>query len=201
VTLLPFLLLITQSYNFEVSSNIDHLHYLHTQSSILTMRSISLAAFLSIQSAAAFVPAAPNNAAARASSVTAVNLVPEQSRQLVTFSQDYFAKKAKESASKASQLSSSRRRRSGFTAVATNLVTRLVGKESRSNDQEITSTLTHAHHAEGEVVYPIVGSRLVEGRALPSADQVAACNLPLVDKEEEVFGFWTSTQGGDALWM
>jgi len=119
----------------------------------------------------------------------------------VAFSQDYFAKKAKESASKASQLSSSRRSSSSFTAVATNLVTRLVGKESRSND-EISRTLTHAHHAEGEVVYPIVGSCLVEGRALPSADQVTACNLPLVaPEEEEVFGFWTSAQGGDSLWM
>jgi phosphoglycolate phosphatase len=108
---------------------------------------------------------------------------------------------AEESASKASQLSSSRRSSSSFTAVATNLVTRLVGKESRSND-EISPTLTHAHHAEGEVVYPIVGSCLVEGRALPSADQVTACNLPLVaPEEEEVFGFWTSAQGADSLWM
>lgn len=168
------------------------------------MRCISLAAFLFIQSAVAFAPASSTNTAARASSATAVNLVPEQSRQLVAFSQDYFAKKAKESASKASQLSSSRssprRRRNSFTAVATNLVTRLVGKESRSND-EITPTLTHAHHAEGEVVYPIVGSRLVEGRALPSADQVTSCNLPLVDNKEEVIGFWTTAQGGDALWM
>mmetsp|Transcript_20044 Transcript_20044/g.29991 ORF Transcript_20044/g.29991 Transcript_20044/m.29991 type:complete len:169 (+) Transcript_20044:272-778(+) len=162
---------------------------------------LSLAAFLSIQSVGAFAPAATTNAAARASLTTAVNLVPEQSRQLVAFSQDYFAKKAKESASKASQLSSSRRSSSSFTAVATNLVTRLVGKESRSND-EISPTLTHAHHAEGEVVYPIVGSCLVEGRALPSADQVTACNLPLVaPEEEEVFGFWTSAQGGDSLWM
>lgn len=165
------------------------------------MRCISLAAFLSIQSTVAFTPASSLSAVARASSATAVDLVPEQSRQLVAFSQDYFAKKAKESASKASQLSSSRssqRKRNSFTAVATNLVTRLVGKESRSND-EITPT--HEHHAEGEVVYPIVGSCLVEGRALPSADQVTACNLPLVDKEEEVYGFWTTTQGGDALWM
>ncbi len=168
------------------------------------MRCISLAAFVSIQSAAAFAPAASPNTAARGASATAANLVPEQSRQLVAFSQDYFAKKAKESASKASQLSSSRssaqRKRNSFTAVATNLVTRLVGKESRSND-ETSPTSLNAHHGEGEVVYPIVGSCLVEGRALPSADQVTACNLPLVDKEEEVYGFWISTQGGDALWM
>mmetsp|Transcript_6870 Transcript_6870/g.11232 ORF Transcript_6870/g.11232 Transcript_6870/m.11232 type:complete len:169 (+) Transcript_6870:222-728(+) len=161
----------------------------------------SLAAVLSIQSVGAFAPAAATNAAARAAPSTAVNLVPEQSRQLVAFSQDYFAKKAKESASKASQLSSPRRSRNSFTAVATNLMTRLVGKESRSNDEVSPPTLTHAHHADGEVIYPIVGSCLVEGRALPSADQVTACNLPLLEKEEEVYGFWTTTQGGDSLWM
>jgi hypothetical protein len=154
---------------------------------------LSLAAFLSIQTASAFVPAAKTRAPA-----TAVNLVPEQSRQLVAFSQDYFAKKAKESASKASQLSSPRRS-SSFASAASNLVTRLVGKgSSRSNDD---MTPGHANHAEDEVIYPIVGSCLVEGRALPTADQVTACNLPLMDKEEEVFGIWTSEQGGDALWL
>lgn len=158
----------------------------------------SLAVALSIQSVGAFSP----SVAARASPSTALNLVPEDSRKLVAFSQQYFANKAKESASKASQLSSPRRNRNSFVATATNLVTRLVGKESRSSNDEVTSsTLTHAHHADGEVVYPIVGSCLVEGRALPSADQVTACNLPLMDKEEEVYGFWTTTQGGDALWM
>jgi hypothetical protein len=159
--------------------------------------SYSLAVVLSIQSVGAFSP----SVAARASPSTALNLVPEDSRKLVAFSQQYFANKAKESASKASQLSSPRRNRNSFVATATNLVTRLVGKESRSSNDEATSTLTHAHHADGEVVYPIVGSCLVEGRALPSADQVTACNLPLMDKEEEVYGFWTTTQGGDALWM
>ena len=160
---------------------------------------LSLVAFLSIQSSVAFVPAATANLkAARDPATTAVNLVPEQSRQLVAFSQDYFAKKAKESASKASHLTSPRRS-SSFTAVATNLVTRIVGMESRSNDD--MNPARHVHHEENEVVYPIVGSCLVEGRALPSADQVSSCNLPLVDKEEEVFGFWTCVQGGDALWL
>lgn len=79
------------------------------------------------------------------------------------------------------------------------MVTRLVGKESRSNDDMPTHN-TH-HHADDEVVYPIVGHVLVEGRALPSAGQEAACKLHLMDKEEEAFGFWTTTQGGDALWM
>lgn len=77
-----------------------------------------------------------------------------------------------------------------FTA----LVTRLVGKESRGND------IHSSHHADDEVSYPIVGHTLVEGRALPSAGQEAACKLHLMDKEEEPFGFWTSAQGGDALW-
>ncbi len=189
-----------QTCHFEVSSkntpHIIHTPKFSTHHLIMTRcTTLSLAAFLSIQTASAFVPAATTRAPA-----TAVNLVPEQSRQLVAFSQDYFAKKAKESASKASQLSSPRRSRSGFTAVATNLVTRLVGKGSRSND-DMTPGHSHTHHAEDEVIYPIVGSCLVEGRALPSADQVRACNLPLMDKEEEVFGFWTSEQGGDALWM
>ena len=159
--------------------------------------SLSLAAaIISIQSAAAFVPATTTTTAVR-TPATAVNLVPEQSRQLVAYSQDYFAKKAKESASKASHLSSPRRTSSSNSSrqgVFTALVSRLVGKESRGND------IHSSHHADDEVSYPIVGHTLVEGRALPSAGQEAACKLHLMDKEEEPFGFWTSAQGGDALW-
>lgn len=160
---------------------------------------LSFAVFISVQSASAFVPAAAT--AARAPSTTAFNLVPEEGRQLVAFSQDYFAKKAKESASKASHLSSPRRSSSSSNSrqgVITALVTRLVGKDSRTN----MSHTHHAdHHADYEVMYPIVGFNLVEGRALPCPGQEAACKLHLTDKEEEIFGFWVSTQGGDALWL
>jgi hypothetical protein len=158
------------------------------------------AAIISIQSAAAFVPATTTTTALRTpASAVNLNLVPEQSRQLVAYSQDYFAKKAKESASKASHLSSPRRTSSSSSSssrqgVFTALVSRLVGKESRGND------IHSSHHADDEVSYPIVGHTLVEGRALPSAGQEAACKLHLMDKEEEPFGFWTSAQGGDALW-
>ena len=105
---------------------------------------LSLILFLSIQDAIAFVPAA--SIRTQASSTSNINLVPEQGRQLVAFSQDYFAKKAKESASKASHLSSSRHK-NGFTTAARNLVTRLVGKETRNDDE-----MSHAHRVDDEHV-------------------------------------------------
>jgi len=64
------------------------------------------AAALAVEVASAFAPigTTPSHAA------TPIYLVPEQGRQLVAFSQDYLTKKAKESASKASNLTSPRRR-------------------------------------------------------------------------------------------
>lgn len=169
---------------------------------------------LSIQSASAFAPAASSN-----HQVTALNLVPEQSRQLVAFSQDYLSKKAKESASRASTLTSSRRRLAsndgknsrGVVGAARGLVTRLLGEEkSARRDTSLSATVdeemmspTH-QRSEDEILYPIVGFNLVDGHAMPTPGQQAACNLNLPNqgKQEEAVGYWsTSSHGGDSLWM
>jgi len=173
-----------------------------------------LAAALSIQSVSAFAPGASCNKHA-----TALNLVPEESQRLVAFSQDYLSKKSKESASKASNLTSSPRRRSGskdgssprgVASVARSLVTRLVGIEEKSarKDTSLKATvdeeLNLAHkHSEDEVMYPIVGFNLVDGHAVPTPGQEAACKLHLNKKEqhEEVLGYWSGPQEGDSLWM
>ncbi|KAL7545133.1 hypothetical protein ACHAWF_008487 [Thalassiosira exigua] len=162
------------------------------------VRSSLIAVALAVESAAAFAPAvAPND------HLTALNLVPEQGRQLVAFSQDYLAKKARESASKASNLTSPRRRyknpERGMAAAARSLVTRLLGDEDRTlriNDEMHPPN----HYADDEVLYPIVGFTLVDGRAMPTPGQKAACDLYL-QKEEEAFGYWSSAQGADSLWM
>ncbi len=70
-----------------------------------------------------------------------LHLVPEQGRQLVAFSQDYLSKRADESAHRASNLTTSPRRRHsdatsshqksnspGFASAAKSLVTRLLGQ-------------------------------------------------------------------------
>ena len=115
---------------------------------------LSFAVFISVQSASAFVPAAAT--AARAPSTTAFNLVPEEGRQLVAFSQDYFAKKAKESASKASHLSSSRRSNNGRLST---LVASLVGKDSRSNhDISHEDHVADDHQAEYEVLFFVLAT-------------------------------------------
>lgn len=67
---------------------------------------LSLIALLSIDYATAF---APSTSSSRIPS--SLNLVQGQGRQLVAYSQAYHANKAKESASKASNLASNRRRR------------------------------------------------------------------------------------------
>jgi len=158
-----------------------------------------------MQSASAFAPSAlPRHQ-------TALNLVPEQGRQLVAFSQDYLAKKAKESASKSSHLTRSPTPSRGIAGAARSLVTRLVGHgENKSSvrgdtalelaasgyEQEVS---TVHQHSEDEVLYPIVGFHLVEGHALGTPGQVAACNLHSFS--EEFVGSWSSPQDDESLWM
>eukprot|EP00571_Detonula_confervacea_P016449 CAMPEP_0172305246 /NCGR_PEP_ID=MMETSP1058-20130122/6567_1 /TAXON_ID=83371 /ORGANISM="Detonula confervacea, Strain CCMP 353" /LENGTH=160 /DNA_ID=CAMNT_0013016777 /DNA_START=57 /DNA_END=539 /DNA_ORIENTATION=- len=154
-----------------------------------------LAIALAVESACAFAPAATSNHA------TAMYLVPEDGRQLVAFSQDYLSKKAKESASKASNLTSSQRRRTnskGLAAAARSLMTRLLGDEDKARVEEALH-----HHPEDEVLYPMVGFTLVDGTAVPDPGQQAACNLHLQRKgEEEEIGNWSgSPHGGDSLCM
>lgn len=168
----------------------------------ITLLSIALA----IESAAAFAPAARP---ATANHATAIHLVPEQGRQLVAFSQDYLSKKAKESASRASNLTSPRRRYKtsepkGMTAAARSFVTRLLHYDDQAREKaslEVELNPVH-NHPEEEVLYPIVGFTLVDGHAVPTPEQEAACHLHLQRKnQEQEFGTWSSPQGGDSLWM
>jgi hypothetical protein len=93
---------------------------------MMSIRSLALAIVAittCMQCVIAFAPAAVR------SSSTALNLVPKQGPQLVAYSQAVLAKKAKESASKASNLTSDRRRsatKEGSLAKARNLMTRLL---------------------------------------------------------------------------
>ena len=84
--------------------------------------------FAWIDASVAFAPSpvSPGFCKSRSS---ALQLVPEQGRQLVAYSQAALAKKAKESASKASNLTSDRRRgesSEGGLAKARNAMTRLL---------------------------------------------------------------------------
>ena len=174
-------------------------------------RSALLAATaLSIQSASAFVPAAPSPP------ITALNLVPDQGRQLVAYSQDYLAKKARESASKASNLTPSRNRISadggprsrGISAAARSFVSHILGYEEAkfgdtSTSLSASSIAEDMNPFDDDVCfYPIVGFNLVDGHAVPTPDQQAACNLLPEGQDEEAFGYWSSSQGGgDSLWL
>ena len=181
---------------------------------IIMVRSALLAATaLSIQSASAFVPAAPS-----LPPITALNLVPDQGRQLVAYSQDYLAKKARESASKASNLTPSRNRISadgtgprsrGISAAARSFVSHILGYEEAKFRDSTSTSLSASSIAEDMnpfdddvCFYPIVGFNLVDGHAVPTPDQQAACNLLPEGQDEEAFGYWSSSQGGgDSLWL
>jgi len=158
-------------------------------------------AALSVQSALAFAP--PASTTATKSSATAVGLVPEQGRQLVAFSQDYLSHKAKESASRASNLShrpsrrtGNDRRPAGVLGSVGRLVTRLRGDEIGSHPQ----LEEEVHREDGGVMYPIVGFNLVDGHAVPTPGQTAACSLHQEAVDEQVVGYW-SPHGGDSLWV
>jgi hypothetical protein len=95
-----------------------------------------------------------NQCAATTTTTTTTYLVPEQGRQLVAFSQDYLAKKAKESASRASILRGSDPRSPStntspnqgqgigvaFGTASKNLVNRLLGHHE--DHQVVTDTST-----------------------------------------------------------
>lgn len=148
---------------------------------------------VAVQSVSAFAPAAmcPQH-----KHISALYLVPEQGRQLVAFSQEYLSKKAGESASRASNLHTSARRRrenvhnsrGGLPGLAKNLVSRLLFDAEKP----------HIDVEEDVVKFPIVGFTLVDGHALPSPDQKTACSIKMGD-DEEVVGYWNPT-GGDAYW-
>eukprot|EP01083_Nonionella_stella_P298133 1012199_1 len=171
-----------------------------------------------------FVPAS-TTCNKHTSTSTKLDLTTSESHKLVAFSQHYLSNKAKGGKGSSSNLTSSRRRtqsandanthsRGGVVTAARNVITRLVGhedKQTRNKDTSLQSTSSTSieevvHNFlldEDEVVYPITGFTLVDGHAVPTPEQQAACNLYLQcdEREEEVFGTWTSPQGGDALWM
>lgn len=107
---------------------------------------------------------------------TTIYLVPEQGRQLVAFSQDYLAKKAKESASRASILRGSDRRSSStitspnqgqglgvaFGTASKNLVNRLLGHhedhqvvamDTTTTTKTTTTTMNHANYLVWELMH------------------------------------------------
>eukprot|EP00804_Cyclotella_cryptica_P028345 CCRYP_013193-RA/>CCRYP_013193-RA protein AED:0.40 eAED:0.40 QI:0/-1/0/1/-1/1/1/0/122 len=94
--------------------------------------SIVFVTIVLIEFAVAFAPAAIPTSY----KPSALSLVPEQGRQLVAYSQSVLAKKAKESASKASNLTSGRRRNDatseGGLVKARNLMTRLLNISPRN---------------------------------------------------------------------
>ena len=160
------------------------------------------------------------------STSTELDLTTSESHKLVAFSQHYLSNKVKGGKGSSSNLTSSRRRtRSsndanthsprgrGVVTAARNVISRLVGHEdkqmSRNKDTSLQSASSTSieevvnnflHEDEG-VVYPITGFTLVDGHAVPTPEQQAACNLYDLEQEEVVFGTWTSPQGGDALWL
>jgi len=159
------------------------------------------------------------------STSTELDLTTSESHKLVAFSQHYLSNKVKGGKGSSSNLTSSRRRtrssndanthslRGGVVTAARNVISRLVGHEdkqmSRNKDTSLQSASSTSieevvnnflHEDEG-VVYPITGFTLVDGHAVPTPEQQAACNLYNDLPTEEVFGTWTSPQGGDALWL
>lgn len=189
-----------------------------TKSTLIMVRLNLLAMALALESAVAFAPTSSTHH----HGATLLNLVPEQSQLLVAYSQEYLSKKAKESSSRASMLTSSRRRSGnnprdaprsrGMAAAARSLVSRLVGHEdnkqtARGDTSLSASTIEEAVHnllEDDEVRYPIVGFTLVDGHAIPTPGQQAACNLHphSLQEVEEEYGSWsTSPQGGDSLWI
>merc|ERR1719416_81646 len=131
-----------------------------------TIVAVAAAAAATLDAAAAFAPAA------------------DPGRQLVAFSQEYLTRKAQESATRKAHLTASKHRGTGpgtLVSAARDLASRLLG-DARAEDED-------------EVVYPIVGFELVDGRAVPKPGQWAACSLPPPGPgAEETYGKWTSAR-------
>ena len=169
-----------------------------------------------------FVPPSTATCNKDTSTSTELDLTTSESHKLVAFSQHYLSNKAK--GGKGPTNLTSRRSRSasdanthsprgGVVTAARNVISRLVGHEdkqmSRNKDTSLQSSsstsieeVVHNFLQEDEgVVYPITGFTLVDGHAVPTPEQQAACNLYDSREDEEEFGTWTSPQGGDALWL
>jgi len=127
------------------------------------------------------------------STSTDLDLTTSESHKLVAFSQHYLSNKSK-GGKGSSNLTSSRRRtssandpRGGVVTAARNVISRLVGHEdkqmSRNKDTSLQSSsstsieeVVHNFLQEDEgVVYPITGFTLVDGHAVPTPEQQAAC--------------------------
>ena len=130
--------------------------------------------FVVLGSTSAFAPVAVVGTASNNRASTTAFLVPEQGRQLVAFSQDYLSKKARESAAKASNLSSPSRRGPsdpssssdrggpGVASAAKSLFTRLLGHDDagerwigRSLEEELMNAYPKdtVRHTEDEVLF------------------------------------------------
>jgi hypothetical protein len=134
--------------------------------------------FVVVGSSSAFTASSiMNQCASSATTTTTTYLVPEQGRQLVAFSQDYLAKKAKESASRASILRGSDPRSPStnntpnqgqgigvaFGTASKNLVNRLLGHHedhhqvvtdtSTTTKTTTTTTMNHANYLVWELMH------------------------------------------------
>jgi hypothetical protein len=147
---------------------------------------------------------------------SSLNLVPQQARELVAYSQAALAQKAKESASKASMTSSDRRRSSSGSSadgsasegsksrlsVARSLMSRIFKSPKNGSSTSLNSKGRQSEdgfdHSDAEVVYPLVGFKLIDGHALPTKLN-AACSLHLSQKgiEEQVVGYFHEEGAGD----
>ena len=134
--------------------------------------------FVVVGSSSAFTASSIiNQCASSPTTTTTTYLVPEQGRQLVAFSQDYLAKKAKESASRASILRGSDPRSPStnntpnqgqgigvaFGTASKNLVNRLLGHHedhhqvvtdtSTTTKTTTTTTMNHANYLVWELMH------------------------------------------------
>lgn len=169
--------------------SISKVHYSH--SAMTRFTALAVALVLATDPTSAFTPPAAPSRPSLNPSITAAHLVPEEGRQLVAFSQVYLAKQAKASAGKASNLTSTRR--PGVAAAARGLMARLL-----NHDETEIEAMAHQHH-EAEVMYPLVGFDLVDGHAVPTPGQRAACRLHLSEagRREEPYGCWSGEGGGN----
>ena len=145
----------------------------------MTRTALLAISFVVLGSTSAFAPAVVGTAMSTSNdratmTTTAAFLVPEQGRQLVAFSQDYLSKKARESAAKASNLSSPSRRGPsdpssssdrggpGVASAAKSLFTRLLGHDDagerwigRSLEEELMNAYPKdtVRHTEDEVLF------------------------------------------------
>ncbi len=139
-------------------------------SKVMTRTALLAISFFVLGSTSAFAPVVVGTAKSTSNDrAKTAFLVPEQGRQLVAFSQDYLSKKARESAGKASNLSSPRRGGPfaqdglGVASAAKSFVTRLLGHDDagarRIGGRSLEEELMNAYpkdtvcHTEDEVLF------------------------------------------------